>query len=92
VDLCIRSLKEKRNSYDIMDNILKDCKTKKIITNIMSDIGISYPSAKKYLGLLLDFGLVEKIAHKYVASNKGEHFLEVYIELNKLLETKKAVT
>ena len=58
----------------------------------MSDIGLSYVSAKKYLGLLLDFGLVEKNSRKYVTSLKGERFLEVYVELNNLLADQKSVT
>lgn len=77
MNLCIRSIKEKRNSYDILADILKCCVTTKVLTNIMSDIGLSYVSAKKYLGLLLDFGLVEKNSHKYVTSVKGERFFEL---------------
>ena len=85
LEFAVKSLKQRRNSYDIFADILKFCLKKKAPTRVIKELGLSYANGEKCLALLLNLGFLKKNSTKYITTLKGQEFLEKYNALYDLL-------
>ncbi len=76
----------KRGRFEITAAILFFCVEQKTKTSILYNTNLNYSQLKKYITSLIKQGLLLKNYNKYVASAKGRRFLELYSELNSVLE------
>jgi len=76
-----------RSSFEIIAEILKISKNGAKKTRIMYSCGLSYRFVEKYLGLLLETGLL-RIGNSYHTTDKGIGFLRKYQTLELLLSTR----
>jgi len=92
-----QSRRQYRSRIRIAADILKIVKEGSRKTRIMYQGNLSFDLVQKYLGLLVNFGLVETQEGSekvYIATEKGRRFLEDFYELEKyseIVETKKRV-
>jgi len=67
----------KRDRHDITMEILQRAQSPKNKTQLMRDVGLSFLQSKQYLGLLMQYGLLEiDEKHQYKTTKKGQEFLE----------------
>ncbi len=76
-----------RSSFDIIAEILKTTKNGAKKTRIMYSCGLSYKFIQKYLGVLLETGLL-RIGSSYYTTDKGMGFLSKYQTLELLVNTR----
>lgn len=77
----------KRNSFEIMVEILSFCEQPQFKTKVMYGTNLSWKMFHKYLSQLESMGLLE-VHHsstKYVTTQKGLKFIEKWKELAELL-------
>ncbi len=75
----------RRLRFDIIAEILLFCNHQKIKTKIMYSTNLSHVQLKEQLAYLTLFGLLCQDERSYVTTEKGNHFLELYAELQFLL-------
>lgn len=76
----------KRGRLDIIAAILYFCEKQKTKTSIMYNTNLNYSQLKKHITSLTKQGLLLKNYNKYVTSAKGRRFLQLFSELNSILE------
>ena len=75
----------KRERMEIMAEILCHCNQQKAKTDIMYKANLNYAQLKKYLGYMTSQGLLVADRNKYAATLKGQRFLKLFVQLNKML-------
>jgi len=81
-------LMAKRDSLEIMAEILSLCKQPQVRTRVMYRTNLSWRMLQKYLSQLQSKGLLEEVHHsskKYATTKKGLKFVEKWRELVDLL-------
>ena len=76
----------RRGKLDIIAEILLYCEQQKTKTSIMYNTNLNYTQLKNHMENLTAQGLLSKQANKYVTTEKGYHFLELFAQLNDLLD------
>ncbi len=75
----------RRGKLDIIAEILLFCEHQKTKTSIMYNTNLNYSQLKRNMDALTFQGLLEKKLNKYLTTEKGYHFLELFAQLNDLL-------
>ena len=76
----------RRGKLDIIAEILLFCEQQKTKTSIMYNTNLNYSQLKSHMESLTSQGLLAKNINKYLTTDKGYHFLELFAQLNDLLE------
>ncbi len=76
----------KRGKLTIIAEILLFCDQQKTKTSIMYNANLNYCQLKKHLDTLTSQGLLEKKQNKYFTTGKGYRYLELFAQLNDLLD------
>ena len=76
----------RRGKLDIIAEILLFCERQKTKTSIMYNANLNYSQLKNHLDDLTTQGLLAKNINKYYTTEKGHHFLELFAQLNDLLD------
>jgi len=76
-----------RSSFEIIAEILETSKNGAKKTRIMYSCGLSYRFVQKYLGFLLETGLLS-LGTSYYTTDDGMRFLRKYQRLDLLLKTR----
>ena len=77
----------RRGKLDIIAEVLAYCEQPKTKTSIMYNTNLNYAQLKVHMDTLLAQGLLVKDVNKYVVTEKGFRFLELFFQLNDLLES-----
>ena len=77
----------KRGRLEIIAEILCYCGQQKTKTNIMYKANLNYKQMKRHLKALTSQGLLEADKNKYATTQKGYRFLELFVELNDILNS-----
>jgi len=75
----------KRGRLEITAEILCHCNQQKTKTNIMYKANLNYSQLKKHLKSLTSQGLLTTNKDKYATTQKGHRFLELFSQLNDIL-------
>lgn len=75
----------RRGRLDIMAEILLYCEQHKTKTSIMYNANLNYSQLKNQIKALTSQGLLEKKLNKYTTTKKGYQFLELFAQINDLL-------
>lgn len=81
----------RRGKYEIISDILDNARNPKTKTSIVYGANLSFEQAGKYLDMLIQNGLMEKIAEKntkYKTTEKGREFVQGYNELENIVSEK----
>lgn len=81
------NIRKRRQSLDIIADILKIATEKASKTTIIYKVNLNFNRANKYLNLLLSKGLLTKeglINTRYITTTKGIQFLKHYEEIKKI--------
>jgi predicted transcriptional regulator len=76
----------RRGKLDIIAEILLFCEQQKTKTSIMYNTNLNYTQLKNHMDNLTAQGLLSKNQNKYTTTEKGYRFLELFAQLNDLLE------
>ena|GEM_PF-632434 len=76
----------RRGKLDIIAEILLFCEKQKTKTSIMYNANLNYSQLKGQINSLTSQGLLEKKINKYITTTKGYRFLELFAQLNDLME------
>ena len=76
----------RRGKLDIIAEILLFCEHQKSKTSIMYNTNLNYSQLKNQIDTLTSQGLLAKSVNKYVITERGYRFLELFAQLNDLLE------
>ena len=77
----IKSESKNRTRLEIVRDLLQAASEKSRKTRIMYSVNLSYQLMQKYLGSMLESGLVECVDEAfYVITGKGKEFLQLYEE------------
>jgi predicted transcriptional regulator len=76
----------RRGKLDIIAEILLFCEQQKTKTSIMYNANLNYSQLKNHMGTLTAQGLLTKKVNKYTTTEKGYRFLEIFAQLNDLLD------
>lgn len=76
----------RRGKLDIIAEILLFCEQQKTKTSIMYNTNLNYAQLKNHIGSLTTQGLLAKKLNKYTTTQKGYRFLELFAQLNDLLD------
>ena len=76
----------RRGKLDIIAEILLFCEHQKSKTSIMYNTNLNYSQLKNQIDALTSQGLIAKSVNKYITTDKGYRFLELFAQLNDLLE------
>jgi len=76
----------RRGKLEIMAEILIFCERQKTKTSIMYNTNLNYSQLKNRVDTLTSQGMLAKDINKYVTTEKGYRFLELFAQLNDLLE------
>lgn len=77
----------RRGKLDIISEILLFCEQQKTKTCIMYNTNLNYAQLKNHMDSLTAQGLLAKKANKYITTEKGYRFLELFAQLNDLLDS-----
>ena len=77
---------QRRGKLDIIAEILLFCERQKTKTSIMYNTNLNYSQLKNQIDTLTSQGLLTKSVNKYVTTERGYRFLELFAQLNDLLE------
>ena len=77
---------KRRGKLDIIAEILLFCEHQKSKTSIMYNTNLNYSQLKNQIDTLTSQGLIAKSVNKYVTTEKGYRFLELFAQLNDLLD------
>jgi predicted transcriptional regulator len=81
---------QRRAKLDIIAEILLFCEHQKTKTSIMYNTNLNYGQLKAHMDSLTSQGLLAKNTNKYATTEKGHRFLELFAQLNDLLDNFKA--
>ena len=81
----------RRGKLDIIAEILLFCEQQKTKTSIMYNANLNYSQLKNQIKALISEGLLEKKLNKYVTTERGYRFLELFAQLNDLLDEFKNI-
>jgi predicted transcriptional regulator len=84
-------MRTKRDSMEIITLILESLQENMTLTQLMYKARLDSRTARKYLNLLLDNGLItynHDGSKKYIITEKGSRFLTVYTELLMMVNNK----
>ena len=81
----------RRGKMDIIAEILLFCEQQKNKTSIMYNANLNYSQLKSQIDALISQGLLEKKLNKYVTTERGYRFLELFAQLNDLLDEFKNI-
>jgi predicted transcriptional regulator len=76
----------RRGKMDIIADILLFCEHQKTKTSIMYNANLNYSQIKSHINALTSQGLLEKKLNKYVTTERGYRFLELFAQINDLLD------
>jgi len=76
----------RRGKMDIMAEILLFCVQQKSKTSIMYNANLNYSQLKSQMNSLLSQGLLEKKQDKYITTERGFRFLQLFAKINDLLD------
>jgi len=76
----------KRGRLEVMAEILYCCNQQKTKTDIMYRANLNYAQMKKHLKTLTAQGLLAANKNMYTTTPKGHRFLELFVQLNDMLE------
>lgn len=76
----------RRGRLDIIAEILLFCEQHKSKTSIMYNANLNYGQLKNQINALTSQGLLRKELNKYVTTEKGYRFLELFAQLNDLMD------
>jgi predicted transcriptional regulator len=76
----------RRGRLDIIAEILLFCEQQKSKTSIMYNANLNHAQLKSQISALTSQGLLQKELKKYVTTKKGYRFLELFAQLNDLME------
>ncbi len=76
-------MKPRRSPYEIIWEILSYCRQPRRITHILLACNLSTDTAKKYLNLLIEKGLLKKQSENYITTRKGVEYIKLFNELYK---------
>ena len=76
---------------DIIAEILLFCEQQKTKTSIMYNANLNYCQLKSRMDALISQGLLEKKLNKYVTTARGYSFLELFAQINDLLDEFKNI-
>ena len=74
-------MKPRRSIYEVVWEILTYCREPRRLTHIMMTCNLNTESAKKYLYLLVEKGLLKKQGDEYIATEKGLRYVKLFREL-----------
>jgi predicted transcriptional regulator len=77
---------QRRGKLDIIAEILLFCEQQKTKTSIMYNTNLNYGQLKAHMNSLTSQGLLAKKQNKYSTTDKGYRFLELFAQLNDLLD------
>lgn len=77
----------RRGKLDIIAEILLFCEQQKTKTSIMYNTNLNYSQLKNHMEALTAQGLLTKKVNKYLTTERGYRFLELFAQLNDLLDT-----
>jgi predicted transcriptional regulator len=77
----------RRGKLDIIAEILLFCEQQKTKTSIMYNTNLNYSQLKNHMDNLTAQGLLVQKQNKYATTEKGYRFLELFAQLNDLLDT-----
>ena len=77
---------QRRGKLDIIAEILLFCEQQKTKTSIMYNTNLNYGQLKNHMDALTSQGLLGKRLNKYTTTEKGYRFLELFAQLNDLLD------
>jgi predicted transcriptional regulator len=77
---------QRRGKLDIIAEILLFCEEQKTKTSIMYNTNLNYGQLKSHMDSLTSQGLLNKKTNKYATTEKGYRFLELFAQLNDLLD------
>jgi predicted transcriptional regulator len=75
----------KRGRMEIIAEILLFCDRKKAKTNIMYNTNLNYAQLQNHLSCLTSLELLRRDGGRYVTTEKGFRFLELFAELQDIL-------
>ena len=75
----------KRGRLEIFAEILLFCDQRKAKTNIMYRTNLNYAQLQSHLKLLTSQGLLSMETEKYVTTEKGFRYIELFLELHDIL-------
>ena len=75
----------RRGRLDIIAEILLFCEQQKTKTSIMYNANLNYSQLKRHMDILTAQGLLAKKVTKYITTERGYRFLELFAQLNDLL-------
>ena len=81
----------RRGKLDIIAEILLYCEQQKSKTSIMYNANLNYSQLKSQITGLTSQGLLQKNVNKYIITEKGYRFLELFAQLNDLLEEYRTI-
>ena len=76
----------RRGKLDIIAEILLFCEQQKTKTSIMYNTNLNYSQLKNQMDTLTSQGLLAKTTNKYHTTEKGYRFLELFAQVNDLLD------
>lgn len=76
----------RRGKMDIIAEVLLFCDQQKTKTSIMYNANLNYSQLKNQMNALISQGLLEKKLNKYVTTERGYRFLELFAQINDLLD------
>jgi len=76
----------RRGKLDIIAEILLFCEQQKTKTSIMYNTNLNYSQLKSHMDSLTTQGLLAKKTNKFIITEKGYRFLELFAQLNDLLD------
>jgi predicted transcriptional regulator len=80
----------RRGKLDIIAEILLFCEQQKTKTSIMYNANLNYSQLKNHMDSLTAQGLLAKKLNKYATTEKGYRFLELFAQINDLLDDFKS--
>lgn len=81
----------RRGKLDIIAEILLFCGEEKSKTSIMYNANLNYGQLKGQISTLTAQGLLQKNVNKYITTEKGYRFLELFAQLNDLMDEYKKI-
>ncbi len=81
----------RRGKLDIMAEILLYCEQQKSKTSIMYNANLNYAQLKGLIHAMTVQGLLANKLNKYIITEKGYRFLELFAQINDLLEEYKKI-
>ncbi len=76
---------QRRGKMDIIAEILIFCEHQKTKTSIMYNTNLNYAQLKSHMDTLISQCMLTKYVNKYMTTEKGYRFLELFAQINDLL-------